>query len=119
MSTLSMMGKPSRDEKKTVAISNFHKTPLSPHLIEKDSLIYTFGDDLEFSIAELDSLSLELDEDEEDMFEEGDTTGSSWDATKVNPFNITIDSIVDTVINVSTYSHPNFNVVTSECGERW
>ncbi|MDO4525080.1 MAG: M23 family metallopeptidase [Bacteroidales bacterium] len=119
MSTLSMMGKPSRDEKKTVAISNFHKTPLSPHLIEKDSLIYTFGDDLEFSIAELDSLSLELDEDDEDMFEEGDTTGSSWDATKVNPFNITIDSIVDTVINVSTYSHPNFNVVTSECGERW
>lgn len=121
MSTLSVVGKPSSKGKtKTPTISGFHKTPLSPHLMEERVLIDTYGDEVDYSIAELDSLNMELDEDEEeDFFAEGDTTGSSWDATKVNPYNITIESIIDTVINVSTYSHPNYNVVTSECGERW
>lgn len=117
-----MEGKPSSKSKvKTSTISNFHKTPLFPSLMEERALIDAFGEEIDLTIAELDSLNLEMegDDDEEDMFTESDTTGSSWDASKVNPYNITIDSIVDTVINVSTYSHPNYNVVTSECGERW
>lgn len=121
MSTLSVVGKPSSKKVKTPTISNYHKTPLSPSFIEERALIDAFGDEIDLTIAELDSLNLELegDDDEEDMFAEGDTTGSSWDATKVNPYNIKIEEIADTVINVSTYSHPNYNVVTSECGERW
>ena len=121
MSTLSVVGKPLFIKwiPKTETISGFHKTPLSPNHKDRDSLSFIYDEEFELSIAELDTLNMELDEDEEDMFEEGDTTGSSWDATKVNPFNITIESITDTVINVSTYSHPNYNVVTSECGERW
>lgn len=89
--------------------------------MEERALIDAFGDEIELSIAELDSLNIELegDDDEEDMFAEGDTTGSSWDATKVNPYNLKVEDIADTIINVSTYSHPNYNVVTSECGERW
>lgn len=121
MSTLSVVGKPSSKKIKTPTISNYHKTPLSPSKIEERALIDAFSEDIDLTIAELDSLNLELegDDDEEDMFAEGDTTGSSWDATKVNPYNIKIEEIADTVINVSTYSHPNYNVVTSECGERW
>lgn len=121
MSTLSVNGKPSPKKTKTTPVSNFHRTPLSPSFMEERALIDAYSEDFDLTIAELDSLNIELegDDDEEDMFAEGDTTGSSWDATKVNPYNIKVEDIADTIINVSSYSHPNYNVVTSECGERW
>jgi len=82
MSTLSAVGRPLfiKVMPKTETISGFHKTPLSPNHKDKEFL-YDYDEDFELSIAELDSLNMELDEDEEDMFVEGDTTGSSWDAT--------------------------------------
>lgn len=72
-----------------------------------------------FTIPELDSLlAEEEEEDEEDMLLGIDSL-ESWDNTRVNPFNVKLSDIRDTVIDVSSYVHPNMNVVTSEYGPRW
>lgn len=49
----------------TKSISNFHKTPLSPHLMEERLLIDMYGEEYEFSIPELDSLTIELESEKE------------------------------------------------------
>lgn len=71
------------------------------------------------SIAELDSLIAEEDEeDEEELFSLEDSL-DSWDNTKVNPYNVKLSDLKDTVVSVAGYYHPNYNVVTSEYGPRW
>lgn len=43
-----------------------------------------------------------------------------WDATRVNPYQISIDSVPDSfLVDCRGFYPPNVNVVTSECGERW
>ncbi|MBO7506387.1 MAG: peptidoglycan DD-metalloendopeptidase family protein [Paludibacteraceae bacterium] len=43
-----------------------------------------------------------------------------WDGTRVNPYQIPIDSVPDSfLVDCRGFYPPNVNLVTSECGERW
>lgn len=43
-----------------------------------------------------------------------------WDGSRVNPYQISIDSVPDSfLVDCRGFYPPNVNVVTSECGERW
>lgn len=65
--------------------------------------------------------SLMVDEfDDEDDYMPSDSLYGVWDNANLNPYKVSIDSIVDSfVVNCTEYIHPNDNVVTSEYGERW
>lgn len=75
---------------------------------------------LEEQKSVIDSLMTEEFENEEDDYMPSDSLYGLWDNTMVNPYKVSIDSLVDSfVVNCTEYVHPNENVVTSDFGPRW